>query len=117
MLPPAAVEDCGGKLEETHKGKTALSAARLADAEQLAHDQAQVAGGDVRFVSLVDLFDSPLPRASRSARFTDVGETSLDEFAPFLLQPLAAVPPHPPPVGVNGLLIFERLVGPATFVR
>ena len=106
-----------GNLEEMEKRKTALSAARLADAEQGAHDQAQVSGGDLRFVAFVDLFDSPQPCASRSPGLADVGKAPLDKFAPFLLQPLAAIAFHPPPVGVNGLLVFERLVGPAAVVR
>ena len=105
-----------GSLEEINKAEAALQASRLADAEQLAHHKAQVAGSGHHFVPLVDLLQTTQPTASGSACFTHVGEAPFDQLAAFLLQSFAAVCLHATSVGVNSCFVFRRLVAPATFV-
>ena len=105
-----------GSLEEIEGRKTALQAARFADAEQLAHDQAQITGRCHHFVSLVDLLQAAKPGSPRAACLAYVGETSFNQLAAFLLQTLAAVSSHSTSIGTIRFFEFRRLVDPDAFV-
>src|SRR5271157_2306995 len=87
-----------GKRHNTNKAALGLLASRGAHMEQLAHDQAQVAGHAGNQVSLLNLFDAAQPTPPGTARFANMSETPFHQFTPLALQSLAPRPPRAPPI-------------------
>src|ERR1051326_3864396 len=67
-----------------------LQGPRLADPEQLSHQQPQVVRRHLHDVPLADVLQAPQPRPPPAPRFADVGEASLHELTALLLQALAS---------------------------
>jgi len=91
----------------------ALQAPRGPDPEQFAHQQAQIAPGDMNQQTLENPSMSPQVGPTHAARLIAVSERPLQQFASFSQQPLAAIAPNPPAVGVHRLS-FLWLALPAT---
>src|SRR5574339_754095 len=98
-VAPATGDD--GDERRDHRAETALKPARRADAEERAHQEAQVEAADVYEEALRDVRVAPQVRAAHPAGLVEMGVGPLQVFAPATLQPTAARPADPPAVRID----------------
>src|SRR6516165_5997894 len=94
-----------------------LEAPRGPSAEHPAHNDPQVVAGHTHQVTCSYRYQATQPTPPPAARLANLRERPFHLLAAELLQPLAPLAPHPPPIVAVGPLPFRRLVRPHPLLR
>ena len=92
--------------EQGQEVRPALEASRLADSEDVPHQQTQIQTGDVDEDSLEDVSVAAQMRPSHAAGLESVREGTLEKFAALSQQRLSSLATHSPTIAMHRVALF-----------